>query len=133
MLQSLTVIFKNVFTNPSSSRFAWIGAYTADVIFLNDYRWMQSQITWDDFLHLLEEGQVVHVPAPMNHFSRKIKIDVDVPIFATSISEIKLFSRSNELLKVFHFDQIIPTAQQVKAQRCGHCFCNLVLVGEDEA
>ena len=32
-----------------SSRFPWIGADTADVIFLNDYPWMQSQITWDDF------------------------------------------------------------------------------------
>ena len=91
------MVFKNAFINPSTSRFAWIGADAADVIFLNYYQWMQSQITWDDFLRLLEEGQVVHLPAPMNHFSQEIKIYADVPIFAISSSEIKLFNCSSEL------------------------------------
>ena len=40
---------QNAFINPSSSRLPWIGAHTIDIIFLNDYRWMQGQITWDDF------------------------------------------------------------------------------------
>lgn len=94
---------------------------------------MQSQTTWDDFLSLLEEGQIVNLSAVMNRFSRKIKLDANVPIFATSISEFVLFNLWNELLKaetdmmsarwkVCHFDQIIPTAQQVKVQLCGYCF-----------
>ena len=72
------------------------------------------------------------------------EIHADVPIFATSISAFNLFNHSNELLKadtditsarwnVLQFDQIIPTAQQVTVQPCGHCFCNLVLLAEDEA
>lgn len=38
MLQPLTVLFKNDFTNPPSSQFAWIRADAADVIFLSEYR-----------------------------------------------------------------------------------------------
>ena len=83
MLQPLTVVFRNAIKIPSSSRFAWIRADTADVNFPGDYRWMQSQITSDDFLCILEEGQVVHLPAQINHFSR---VDAYLPVFATSIS-----------------------------------------------
>ena len=79
MLQPLTVVFRNAIKIPSSSRFAWIRADTADVNFPGDYQWMQSQITSDD----LEEGQVVHLPAQINDFSR---VDADLPVFATSIS-----------------------------------------------
>ena len=36
-------------------------------------------MTWDDFLRLLEEGQIVLISVPMNHVSQKIMIGADVP------------------------------------------------------
>ena len=42
---------------------------------------------WDDFLRLLE-GQIVNLPAPKNHYSRDIRVDMDTPIFATRKAEI---------------------------------------------
>lgn len=50
-------------------------------------------------IHLLQEGLIVHLPTPMNHFTWEIKIDADVSIFETIISEIKHFNRSSELLQ----------------------------------
>lgn len=35
--------------------------------------------------------------------------------------------------EVFHLNQIIATAQQVKVQSCCPYFSNLVILGEDEA
>lgn len=143
LLKPLTKVFPNAFKNPSSTRFAWIGADTADVIFLNDYRWKQEQISWSDLLRLLEEDEVCHLPAPMNHFAREITVDSDVPIFATSESEIRLFSRSGEVVrretdmmrarwKVFQFFYSIPLEDQIKVPACAACFSKLVLIGDNE-
>ena len=93
-------------------------------------------------LRLLEEGQIVHLPAPMNNYSKEIVIDSDVAIFATSNAEIKLYGRNNELIrdetdmmsvrwKVFTLHQSIPTIDQVNVPPCPVCFSKLVLIGEE--
>ena len=143
MLHPLKKVFSNAFMNPSSSRFAWIGADTADVIFLNDYRWQREQISWSDLLRLLEEDMVCHLPAPMNHFAREITVDTDVAIFATSDGEIKLFNKGGEVVKretdmmrarwkLFEFTYSIPEPEQIKLPPCGACFSRLVLIGESD-
>ena len=88
MLQPLTVVFKNAIINLSSSQFPGTGAHTIDISVdaeANNMEWL---------LRLLEKGEVEHFPVPMKQFSRVTKIDPNVPIFATSISGIKLFNIS---------------------------------------
>lgn len=41
LLNPLTNIF-NVFLNPATSTFAWVGAEQAECIFLNDFRWSEQ-------------------------------------------------------------------------------------------
>ena len=143
ILNPLKKVFKNTFENPSSSRFAWIGADTASVIFLNDYRWSPQQISWSDLLRLLEEDMICHLPAPMNHFAREITVHKDVAIFATSDREIKLYNKGGEVVKretdmmrarwkLFEFTYSIPLADQIKVPPCGACFSKLVMIGDDE-
>ena len=43
LLNPLNKIF-NTFSNPASTRFAWVGAEKAECIFLNDFRWSPSVI-----------------------------------------------------------------------------------------
>ena len=82
LLNPLTLIF-NTFCNPASGTFAWIGAETAECIFLNDFRWCPQLLPWHDLLLLLE-GHVVHLPAPKTLFSKDITFENDTPIFCTS-------------------------------------------------
>ena len=88
LLSPLERILK-VFVNPSVTKFAWINSDKAEIILLNDLRWNKEFISWKDFLLLLE-GQTLHLPATMNHFSEDICINTDVPIFATSKEEVKV-------------------------------------------
>ena len=83
-------IAKNIsyISNPSTNRFAWVGVEQAEIIFLNDFRWSEKLISWQDLLKLLE-GDAVHIAAPKTHFSKDIVMDKDTPIFATSISPIR--------------------------------------------
>ena len=45
-------------------------------------------IAWKELLLLLE-GQPVHLLSPKNHFSSDLCISNDIPVFATSKSEIR--------------------------------------------
>ena len=141
LLNPLSRVFTGTLSNPSSTKFGWIGADEAEIIFLNDFRWNPEQIKWSDFLLLLE-GQTVHLPAPMNHYSKDICINSDVPIFATSIAEILFRNRSGDVnimetemmqvrWKVFQFTKQIPKEDQRNIPSCGACFSKLVLLGEN--
>ena len=146
ILSPLSVVFKGALCNPSSTKFAWLGADTAEVIFLNDYRWSPEQIKWDQLLRLLE-GHLVNLPAPMNHYSRDVCIDSDVPVFATSSEPIfyyegndtdkTKFAGENEQMRVrwkhFHFTYQIPVEEQIHdIPKCPSCFSNLVLLTEND-
>ena len=66
LLNPLTHIY-NIFCNPASTTFAWVGAEAAEVLFLNDFRWSPNIVPWHDLLLLLE-GHEVHLPAPKTHY-----------------------------------------------------------------
>ena len=96
LLKPLMTIFPIHFVNPAASSFGWIGADEASIILLNDYRWLRKSdggnIDWSCFLNLLE-GMTVTLPAPMNHYSKHISIDTDVPIFGSGPDSIRWYSR----------------------------------------
>ena len=86
LLNPFTEIY-DTFLNPSSSKYAFVGAENKELMFLNDLRWSQEMIPWQEFLNLLE-GQSVHLASPKTHYARDILITDGVPIFATSIASI---------------------------------------------
>ena len=57
----LTEIY-NTFLNPSSSKHAFVGSDNKELIFLNDLKWNQEMIPWQEFLNLLGD-QSVHLAA----------------------------------------------------------------------
>ena len=85
LLNPLNVIF-NTFSNPASSNFAWVGARSAEIIFLNDFRWNPQVFPWHDML-LLSKGQTVHLPTPRTIL---LKTSYLVQIPHTGISGISL-------------------------------------------
>ena len=137
LLKPLQVIFKGeIFENPSKDKYGWIKADKARVIFLNDFRFKKEQIAWND-LFLLLEGEPVKLPAPKNLYSEDICINTDVPIFATSKSEIKYKGyfgigdeKEDDMMrarwKIFKFTRSIPEEEQIKLPPCAKCFTDLI-------
>ena len=107
----------------------------AEIIFLNDFRWSEKLISWQDLLKLLEGG-AVHIAAPKTYFSKDIVMDKDTPIFATSISPIRSYSngRINELetemmealMKTFNFYNQFQQLLIEELPPCPKYFANLV-------
>ena len=135
LLNPLTLIF-NTFCNPASGTFAWIGAETAECIFLNDFRWCPQLLPWHDLLLLLE-GHVVHLPAPKTHFSKDITFENDTPIFCTSKNPLVFIKngvideRETEMMRVrwklIQFNYQIPPNTQRDITSCARCFATLIL------
>ena len=86
LLSPLTKI-SNAFHNPATGTFAWVGVEDKEIIFLNDFSWERSMITWTDMLLLLE-GDLVHFSAPKTHYCQDITLEADTPIFCTSKAPI---------------------------------------------
>ena len=139
LLAPLQNIFRT-FSNPANDKYAWLGAETAELIFLNDFRWSPEMIAWKELLLLLE-GQTVHLPSPKNHYATDIEIDSDIPVVATGKAEITYVGKynttditENEMMsvrwKVFKFHHQISEAEQKEISPCAKCFCNLTLMGE---
>ena len=139
LLDPLCLLFK-AFVNPASDKYAWVGAEESEVIYLNDFRWSSSLISWKDFLLLLE-GHIVHLPAPKNQYSSDVCIDTDVPIFATSSNPIVYHGRNGQIderetemmsvrWRVFEFTRTIPQADQKDLSPCPRCFGELVFLDE---
>ena len=138
MLQPLQHIF-DTFSNPANDKYAWLGAEKCQLIFLNDFRWNSEMIAWKELLLLLE-GQMVHLPAPKNHYATDIAISDDTPVVATGKSRITYQGRFNtadpiedEMMaarwKVFDFFYQIPESQQRDVKPCPKCFATLTLMG----
>ena len=133
LLNPLNTVFKT-FTNPATTTFAWLAAETAEVIFLNDFRWCSQIRLWHDLLLLLE-GQKVHLPAPKTHFSQDIEFTRDTPIFCTSKEELSfvrsgvLDERESQMMKVrwkvFALQSPIPEEEQRNTPNCPHFFAKL--------
>ena len=136
MLKPLGSIFR-VFSKPANDKYAWVGADSAEIILLQDYRWSRDMIPWSDLLLLLE-GEIVKLPAPKNQFSSDVVIDKDTPIFATSKSRIVYVGKFNstderetEMMssrwKVFQFAHQIAETDQIRVHPCARCFAELVM------
>lgn len=135
ILSPLSEIYK-CFCNPANTSFAWVGADSAEVIFLNDFRWSPSVIAWNDLLLLLE-GALVHLPAPKSHFAQDMTITGSTPVFATSKQQLiyikngQIDERETEMMCVrwrhFVFHAQIPLCEQKRMAPCGPCFSKFVL------
>ena len=93
---SFYIHWQNVFSNPSSARYAFVGVEKCEIMMLNDLRWTPKMISWSELLNLLEV-QTVHLAAPKTHFSQDIELSVDMPVFATSIEMIKFVGKSSHI------------------------------------
>ena len=135
LLNPLTTI-NNIFSNPATGTFAWVGVDKAECIFLNDFHWSPQLVPWHDFFLLLE-GQTVHLPAPKSHFSKDIAVKSDTPIFCTTKYPI-LFLKNGvldqletEMMKVqwnlFELSYVIPRESQRVITSCWKCFSDLIL------
>ena len=65
-------------------------------MFLNDFRWSECIIAWEDMLRLLEANKI-HLPTPKAHFTEDIVLEKDTPIFFTAPSRIR--KMSNDAVK----------------------------------
>lgn len=140
LLNPLEIMFK-CFVNPAAGRYAWVDLDQCEVAYLNDLRWSEELIKWNDFLLLLE-GQTVHLPRPKNQFATDLVIDREntIPFFATSKTPIKFVGKFNshdemetEMMnsrwKIFEFTKKIPEIKEIDP--CPHCFSCLVVQGMD--
>ena len=90
---------------------------------------------------MLLEGQLVHLPAPKNHYSKDIEVKSDIPVFATGIDRIKFITKYNMeneretamMDSRWHYVELkkqIPKEEQREIFPCTVCFSKLVLLGE---
>ena len=137
LLSPLMEVFET-FANPAQNKYAWPGVESAECIFLNNFRWNAEAIPWKTFLNLLE-GMEVKMSSPKNQYAQDIIVKTDVPIFATSIAEIKMTTGDpekrddeNHMMesrwRVFNFTHRIPGVRQRTMPRCKKCFARLVLL-----
>lgn len=152
LLKPLLTMYPQNFTNPAASSFGWLGADEASVIVLNDFRWESKlnggSIEWGTLLNLLE-GFDVKLPAPMNTFSKNIRITSDVPIFATGPDPIRWYAvRFDEprgakhvkedgqidcRWKTFELTHTIADDEKVDGiPECPACFTKMAYLGCDE-
>lgn len=135
MISPLKTIYK-AFVNPACGTFAWVGAETAEVVLLNDFRWCPAIIAWSDFLQILE-GDSVHLPTPKNFLMKDLVFDKDTPFFATSDAPITLVrggavdSINTEMMSVrwraFQFTYQVKESERRELTPCNRCFAELVL------
>lgn len=142
LLNPVEHIFK-CFVNPATGKYAWVGLDECELAYLNDFRWSQELIAWNDFLLLLE-GQTVHLPRPKNQFASDMIIPKEntIPFLATSKAPIEYYGKYNarddketdmmsSRWRTFVFTQQIPSARMRVMPACAHCFSTLVLQGID--
>ena len=103
-MKPLFTIF-NVFVNPAKRTFNWVGAEEEEIISLDDFRWSERIVPWEDMLRLLE-GNKTHVPTTKTHFAQNIVLEKDTSIFCTALGTIRIISNGtvneikNEMMDV---------------------------------
>jgi len=150
ILNPVCDLFPDIFQNPASSTFGWLGVKKSNLIFLNDFRWSPRKkggyIDWADLLKLLEGGHVT-LPAPMNSNTKHIEVTKTMPIFATSSEEVHYWINhpdepitdrhriENEMMKsrwhVFKFTHQFKKAEKIDVPKCVTCFSRLILNEEE--
>ena len=89
MLNPLCSIF-NCFENPASTTFAWVGAESAEIIFLNDLRWSPQLNSWNDFLLIVKGHTVCTFACTENALCQRLSIKRRYPDFFHFKSEVDL-------------------------------------------
>ena len=135
LLKPLQKIFQ-CFSNPATGTFAWVGVEECEVIFLNDFRYDQRIIAWQDFLKLLE-GDEVKFAAPKTHFAKDISFRGDSPIFCTSSEKFTYLKngvvkeQETEMMesrwKTYTFHYQIKRSEMNFISPCSKCFADFVL------
>ena len=135
LLSPLRKVYQS-FVNPAQNTFAWVGAERAEIISLNDLRWTEKLIPWNNFLQLLE-GADVHLSVPKNHAPEDVLFTRDTPIFATSISKIRKYCAGvvheleTEMMdarwNTFSFHYQLKKSQVRELRPCPYCFARLIL------
>ena len=139
MLKPLELIY-DVFSNPANDKYDWVGADTAEITVLQDFRWCHDSILWKD-LFLLLEGETVKLPAPKKQSFTDVVIKKDTPILATSKSRITYTGtfnstddRETEMMSVrwkfIEFTHQITENEQNQVAPCARCFAELTFLGE---
>lgn len=152
LLKPLLTVYPQHFNNPAASSFGWLHADEASIILLNDFRWETKlnggNIEWGTLLNLLE-GFSVSLPAPMNTYSKNIRITSDVPIFATSPDPIRWYAhRFDEprgkkhakedgqidcRWKMYELTRSIPDDEKIDGiPDCPACFAKMAYLGLDD-
>ena len=146
ILNPVCDLFPDIFQNPASSTFGWLGVKKSNLIFLNDFRWSPRKkggyIDWADLLKLLEGGHVT-LPAPMNSNTQHIEVTKTMPIFATSSEEVHYWINhpdepitdrhriENAMMKsrwhVFEFTHQFKKAEKIDVPKCVSCFSRFIL------
>lgn len=132
LMKPLRLVY-NAFENPSHGNFNWAGVDEKEIILLNDFRWAQDVIPWEQFLLLLE-GDPVQFPVK---FQNDIRLLKDTPIFATSRSPITFgkcgeeAETENKMMKsrwkTFQFTHHFVESKQIECLPCMHCYANFIL------
>ena len=152
LLKPLLLLYPENFTNPAASTFSWMGVEDASIILLNDYRWdikkNGGNIEWGTLLNLLE-GFETNLPAPMNLYSRHVKINTDVPVFGTGPDLPRWYAASPEEIRTpkhqrendqidLRWNTFELTHRFTAVDRiddipdCPCCFAKLAYLGENE-
>ena len=142
LINPLEDMFKS-FTSPTPGRYAWVGLDECEIVLIQDLRWSDELIKWNDFLLLLE-GQTVHLARPKNMFSTDLTIHKTnkLPFLATTKEPMEYYNRfgvrdnkeiamMNSRWRVFNFTYQIPEAEIRDIKECPHCFSVMVTRGMD--
>ena len=143
MLKPVKCSFKEseMFENPFSDKFEWVGAEQASVLILQNYRWSKESSAWKD-LPLLLEGETVTLPAPKTFYAEDVVIDSTVAIFATGKAPITYKGPYNTMdagedammsvrWKAIKFYHQFSEMDQKGVEPCARCVAELVFVGAD--
>ena len=100
-------------------------------MFLNDFRWSECIIAWEDMLRLLEANKI-HLPTPKAHFTEDIVLEKGTSIFCTAPSRIRIISNGtvNEIesemkdvrWKSFQFFHQVKKEDVNDVPPCPKCF-----------
>ena len=109
-----------------------VGAENKELIFLNDLRWSQEIIPWQEFLNL-RKVQSVHLASSKNHYAKDILITANVCIFATSITLIMYVGKGtnvegeNAMMEArwrkLQLSVPISLPEKKTVKSCARCFC----------
>ena len=87
LLKPLRIIFR-AFINPENGKYVWVGAYQADLIVSQDFRW-SSELIYSNVSLLFLEGKNVKLTSPKNQCNKDVCINADIHIFVSNKAKIE--------------------------------------------